>query len=269
MYNTAHVYDLSFVAPTRKPRTKPQIVFTLDEELLSELNNRLQHLLRRVNAARYCGREVQFWYPTPDLFGRIEFGFEKCGLMTKHDGDVSLRIELSEEMLFCSTLTINLLAHALIVPFEGRKLSNRPQLIDLETLCDRDRLQGYGHDIGGYVSGGVNAWLRKQGTQVPDDRYSIPVPEEVITAMRHAWYAVAAEDQKRWASECGGRIANDGRFMLECFGNACDVAIYPDNAVADEKGSVPFSCHNLDRPDQQITLIAGLAKLCELVRKEE
>ncbi len=55
-----------------------------------------------------------------------------------------------------------------------------------------------------------------------------------------------------------------------CPGDACDVSIYPDQIYGDALGtkSVRFACHNLDSAAQQITLIAGIAKLCELARND-
>lgn len=58
--------------------------------------------------------------------------------------------------------------------------------------------------------------------------------------------------------------------MLGCFGNACDIDIYPDHTCGEmDEPYVRFSCHNLDTAAQQMTLLAGLAKLCELARAEE
>lgn len=71
--------------------------------------------------------------------------------------------------------------------------------------------------------------------------------------------------------ECRATIAPDGRFNLKCPGNACEVSIYPDRLYGDNMGtrSVQFSCHNLDGAVQQITLLVGIAKLCELARNKE
>jgi len=86
--------------------------------------------------------------------------------------------------------------------------------------------------------------------------------------MRQAWVAVVPQDLREWASKCGAWITVDGRFMFECLGDACDVAIYPDS-LEGEEGSVEFGCHNLDQARQQVTLLAGLAKLCALARNDE
>jgi hypothetical protein len=89
----------------------------------------------------------------------------------------------------------------------------------------------------------------------------------VVTAMRHAWRATARESWQEYVDECKGRIFQRGAFILDCFGNACDVGVYPSEFRTDET-SHTISCHNLDTAEQQLTFLAGLAKLCELTRED-
>ena len=77
--------------------------------------------------------------------------------------------------------------------------------------------------------------------------------EVVMTDMRRAWRATATPQLKNCADRCRARV-HDGRFELDCFGDACDLSMYPDSTPE-------FSCHNLDIPFQQATLLAGLASL--------
>lgn len=270
MYNTSQLYELSFVSPRRRPRTKPRIIFTIKAEYLEEINRRLYILVDnwRLHADNYCSLDVMFTYPVPDLFGRTEFGYGRCGFVNIGDGEARFEVELSGgEQLHCCTLSIKLLLMALAVPLDKRP-SNQMQQVDVEMRCDYDPI-GYGHAVGGYVSSRMIAWLRKQGRQ-SENGHNIPLPEETVKAMRQAWTAVCSDERKEWARECGGYIAPDGRFILGCFGNTCDIAIYPDHTCGEMTDSfVRFSCHNLDSADQQITLIAGLAKLCELARQDE
>ncbi len=268
MYHHARLYDLSFVSPSRRSSGKPQLVFTFARKYLSECIDRLAKLEDQVDVKAYCGRDTRFSLPVPDLFGNTEFGYGGCGLMTDSGDEVSLLLELSEAHLHNTTLTIGLLTHTLLGDFaDEAKNSNRMQQVDLETSCTHGL---HGHSVGGYISGQVREWLRKQWHKGPNDNWMhwAPMPKEVITAMRQTWSSLASKDLRRWASNCGGSITEDGRFILNCFGNACDLAIYPDNMAADEYDSVRFSCHNLDGARQQLTLLAGLAKLCELARAE-
>lgn len=268
MYNASELYELSFVAPQRRPRTKPRIVFTIKREHFDEVSRRLGIVAdgMRRHADAYCSPETAFSYPAPDLFGKIEFGYGSCGYVVLSDESARFEIELSRMKLFCGTLTIKALTMALAVPADERK-SNRQQQVDISMRCDHDAV-GYGHAVGGYVSQRLLDWLRRHAT-TSSERY-IPLPEDVVRAMRQAWSAVATDQRLSWTRDCGAYVAPDGRFSLNCFGNACDLAIYPDGSCGRMTDPyVQFGCHNLDSADQQITLLAGLAKLCEVARENE
>lgn len=271
MYNETHLYDLSFVAPGRRPRTNPQLVFSFNTRGLEEITERLQILADRQepHVESYCGEHYTFAPPTPDMFGRVEFGYGNCGFVQTDGEYTRLHIELSDVRIRCRTLTIHALASALLVPLERSAVrTNRQQQLDLETVCSNSA--GYGHAIGGYVSAGLCSWLQQQRNGDPDMFGRTRIPDEVVRAMKATWAAVAGKRFGRWTRECTGYVSEDGRFILQCFGNACDVAIYPDQ-VHGRLGehAVQFGCHNLDTAAQQLTLIAGLARLCELARKDE
>lgn len=267
MYHKARLYDLSFAPPAKEPKTNPYLVFTFEKRLLPECVRRLQILDRGVRAEAYCEHAVDFSLPTLDLFGNAEFGYGRCGYMVEQGEEVSLYIELSNAHISHAALTVNLLAQIFVGDFGiDATGSNRIQQVDLETCCIH---AAHGHSVGGNISGQVRDWLKKEWHKgAPDKLYGwVHMHDQVVAAMRHTWSAVASKDQKRWASDCNGCITEDGRFILNCFGNACDLAIYPDLCI-DEYTSVRFSCHNLDSAKQQLTLLAGLAKLCELARAE-
>jgi hypothetical protein len=268
VYHQTRLYDLSFVSQKGRRTTKPQIVFTFERKHLGDCLIHIERLVRATDEVKYCGRSVSFRTPVPDLFGNTEFGYERCGLVTTSEEEISFCIELSETNLHNATLTINILTHALLVYETGNaRKSNRLQQVDLETSCTHGM---HGHSVGGYISGEMREWLRKRWHKGDSNNWMkwVSVPKDVITAMRQAWTAVSPKDQHKWVSHCSGSIAEDGRFILNCMGNACDLAIYPDNLRIDEYHSVRFSCHNLDSARQQLTLLAGLAKLCELARTD-
>lgn len=269
MFNKTRVYDLSFVSPRRKQQTNPQIVFTVHKDHLGGYIQRLDAVKStfRKEIATYFGSDREF--TLPELSSKKEFGFEKCGTLTESDDQINLCINLSEKALLDVVMTINVLTVVLIVPPDGPTyLSNQSQLLELETICRRNRSEGYGHAIGGQVSPRFISWIRTLCKDASEHDY-VPVPESVVEAMREAWIAVVQKEYKKWARDCSGYFYPEGRFVLNCMGNACDVAIYPDGFRGDEKYGSNFSCHNLDHARQQITLIAGLARMCELVRQNE
>ncbi len=272
MYNISRLYELSFASAGRRLHTNPRIVFTVRSAHLEEIGRRLRIIAAdwKKRAAEYCPAGATFAHPAPDLFGRIEFGYGRCGSVTSEDEETHLNIELSGgEQLYCSTLTMKVLTEALLVPIESGDAPNQIQQVDLQMRCDMHDPIGYNHAVSGYVSSQVLNWLRVHGKRARDGG-DIPIHAEVAAAMREVWIAVCIPDHRQWASECRGRISSDGRFMLKCFGDACDLAIYPDGTCGHMADAyAQFSCHNLDTAVQQATLIAGLAKLCELARREE
>ncbi|MDR3571577.1 MAG: hypothetical protein P4L81_05305 [Candidatus Pacebacteria bacterium] len=263
MYNTGELYELSFVAPNEG--AKPRLVFTIATVYLEELVERLRILSTKwhSHAQNYCHRDVEFVLFSSDLFGRVEFGYDRCGFVTTSNEETLL--ELDREKLQASTMTLKLLTLALAVPIKKQRASNRLQQIDLELRCDPFDINGYNHAVSGYVSAPMIAWLRKQG--MAD---SMRLPKPILDSMRQTWKAVCRDGLQHWAAECDAWVDSDGRFMLCCFGNACDIAIYPDGSCGKmDDAYVRFSCHNLDSAVQQVTLLAGLAKMCELARIQE
>lgn len=269
MYNESELYRLSVISPKGKQRTKPQLVFTIKEGHLEEVQKRLRHIAEEAldYAERYCYPGAEFAHFTSDLFGRIAFGYGQCGSCTVANGEAHLHIELRSGMqLYCATLTIHLLTEALAVPPENAPLSNEAQQIDILTTCEHRDC--YGHAVTGYISSRMITWLRKQGCRASDGG-AVSIPKEAVQAMQDTWACISKDGYEKWAEACRGLIRPDGRFILECFGNACDIAIYPDGGNTMEGSYVSFGCHNLDHADQQVTLLVGLAKMCELAREAE
>ncbi len=265
MFNTSELYQLSFVPPSKEARTKPQIVFTTRTEYLTEIKDRLHRIEDRYSqhAKMYLSSDTSFTHPVSDLFDQVEFGYGRCGFVTAAEGMIHFRIELAgEDHLYYSALTIHILTQAFGAPFDTELLSNRFQQIDLETRCF---ISGpYAHAMSGCVSPALLAWLREQGKQLEESAHTL---REIVKAMRQTWAAIAMPESRQWARDCSASIAPDGRFILHCFGNACDLAIYPDGMSHEtSEYGASFSCHNLDIASQQLTLLAGLAKICELAR---
>lgn len=145
--------------------------------------------------------------------------------------------------------------------------SNRVALADLNLVCDPTK------DTWGYATGGFlhEAMLKWFGMYIErkDDNGSLTA--EIVASMRAAWTATAPAHEKEFVGYCGFNIEDDGCFQFRCFGDSCDMSLYPDQLGSFEKIGeqvfLSFSCHNVDRPWQQITFIAGFATLLEVVRK--
>lgn len=273
-------YDLAFVGPSRRPRTAPEIVFIIDERHLSETVDRL-HLLNdryREYIDNYLGVDgVSFTLPIPDLFGHKVFGFGKCGYYTVKAGKVWFRLQLRPyPWTHYNAMTIFLLTKTLGATFVQEASSNQQQDVSIMTLAERGRSGGYGHATGGWLSARVVEWLRSyaKANQQPMGIISeaAPMHPEVIKAQQAAAGAMTSERKYGYRAsqrQIYGWIRTNGAFSMNCYGDACDLGIYPDQIY--ESGSlresVDLGCHNLDNADQQLTLLAGLAKICQLARE--
>jgi len=68
---------------------------------------------------------------------------------------------------------------------------------------------------------------------------------------------------QNYLSHYDTRISN-GRFTINCPGDAC--GLYPSEWYDFKDEGFKFSCHNVDSPAQQLTLLVGFAVLCDKVR---
>lgn len=89
---------------------------------------------------------------------------------------------------------------------------------------------------------------------------------EPTNAVRIAWRTMMNEPDDFNSYTLEVIIRDEGRFHISCPGDACE--IFPDPMIIDETRGYEFTCHNLDSPIQQLTLLAGLASLEMQARKE-
>jgi hypothetical protein len=256
------IYDLSFCSREGSKSGAPEIVFALDARNFGVVEKLLLNVQGRT-------RRVPF------LRGDI-FGYGKCGHIERAGLQVRFHIELRSGVILDSLVqTIDTLLSALHASSRvaGFVASNREQQLFLQI--------GYGAHgglgVGGWVYETFGKWLGIQGENIspPKSFFSRenflggPLPERIQNAMSETWQAIAPRDMKRYANECYAGITPDGRFCFKCFGNACDVSIYPDQLHGKiGEGITRFGCHNLDARFQMMTLLAGVAALCGLAEEE-
>lgn len=261
MFDIPHTYDLSFVSE----QGMIHIVFTIPKELRDKFVERVSLLTTRYEdyAHSYCESEVSFALFLPTLF-ETKFGYEECGSVVEDDMNIHTYVALGPypRAKHCA-LTIHVITSALLET-EVQPIPDRPQQACIQTVCNDGDMNG--HAMGGDISPQLLQWIQKH---IPEEEAHARVPGEVVTAMQTAWQCIT-QKEIAFPDEFWGMLHSKGRFALGCPGDACDIAIYPDqmySAALDMPS--PFGCHNLDTAQQQLTLLAGLAKLCELARKEE
>lgn len=262
----SHTYDFAFVPHA----VEPEIVFIIKTEHLEALRTRLESFVHDIaNEANeyFQSHGSEFFLFEQELFDCV-FGYGRCGYATPHDDETWLRVKLGRGWrIFEATFTIHVLSRILLAPFTAEP-TNRGQQIELYARADRTA-PGWGHMLGGQLSAPVIHWLRdyaEKNESWPGTYWSTPMHPEVLSAMRNVWQAMSHRELREYSNEANGVISREGRFILQCFGNACDIAIYPDSPMYEEEGYAQFSCHNLDSADQQLTLLAGLIKILELAR---
>lgn len=267
------VFGLSYV-PSGEG-TPPELVFFVEPGIGAMAEREI--LDRRLYAASdYLESRNDRWPGhQPGLFdqaGEREFGFGACGYVREGESGDEYHLPLTYGTVPQVALTLHLFAFALqnLVSDAMRvePQANRAQLLDFMTRCDNHAHAGYGHATTGHIYPSFRSWLVRLGAEHEADSGHVTVVEE---AMADVYQAVAHPKAREFASDCRARVNGAGRFLLECPGNACDIAIYPDGDYGnceEYEFLSNFSCHNLDAAEQQLTLLAGLAVLHDLAVKD-
>ena len=265
--NPGRVYALSFI-PARKDgrgkSTPPGIAFSVsvrihERVLLYASSERGTEMTNEISE-KYLGKRSEFVLTA----GKI--GFKSCFEVELNDGNVTYRLWLRSKLdVPACVLTIQFLLFVFdaLIANDEEKESNRKQFLEVSTRCSNEGF--YAHAVSGRVYPIFARYLHGHAQQSSDGM----LPASVTNAMRSVWRAVGIASARKYADDCYGRIRETGEFSLICFGDACDVSIYPDQSVPLDAGySVGFSCHNLDHASQQLTLLAGLAALHDLAVSE-
>lgn len=100
-------------------------------------------------------------------------------------------------------------------------------------------------------------WLLKVG--------DIELPT-VLTAMQQAYRRFMGALDKYDRHRFNANLER-GNYLVACPGSACGIHPSP-HALSNITTAYEFTCHNVDTSIQQLTLLAGLAALCDLARSE-
>ncbi len=130
--------------------------------------------------------------------------------------------------------------------------TGRVQLLSFTTVTERRQNGG---SLGGSFSPSLVRWL-----------VANPDLSSVERAMRETFGHCLGTSEDGFMSRF--RVWNrNGWLILDCPGDAC--GIHPSEQYSDSgvRGGYDFSCHNVDSPVQQLTLLAGLAALHDEARR--
>jgi hypothetical protein len=220
-----------------------------------------------VEESEYFGESTpQFHTGDTDLFGDRTIGYGGIGTVDEENDMVHYCINLrSGEHAKMAAVTFSVLT-SLAQSFHSDVVSHDIHRAQMAFLFTSTANELHGHSVSGFLYHPFVQWLIYRAS-----KKGVPHPRKVLLAMKDAWRAVArSENARRFVKHCSVRIEPDGRFSLRCLGDACDLSIYPEEICGEIIGEeiIRFSSHNLDRVDQQLTLLAGFAAMWDLAREE-
>jgi hypothetical protein len=263
----ARMYSLRF----RKLRHKPELCIVVSKHISEQIESwlaskSLEEIDRWFAVTNYLRRPYRFHSTVePELSLGLSdattFGFDRAGYRSDSEFEVEYRFPLVPHLVEQVALSFKLITTALgyleVTEEHQTRKSNSFQFLDIYNRTEYPA-GGWGHMVTGSAYPAFKRWLM----ELTDERRGV-VEEAATAAIQSVWKALSDKDLKKYDDECYARISPNGQFTLVCFGNACDLSIYPDLMNDDPEDAVNFSCHNLDTAPQQLSLMAGLAVLHE------
>lgn len=130
-----------------------------------------------------------------------------------------------------------------------------PQLLTFSTITD---VGHHGGSLGGEYSLILCKWL----AQFPENS-RLPEMEKPMMQAYDRMLGLRDYDKHSFRSHLP---YGNGWLNVSCPGDAC--SLHPSSGSLSADEGYRFDCHNVDTPMQQLTLLAGLAGLHDLARKE-
>lgn len=154
-----------------------------------------------------------------------------------------------------ASLTV-LLSQIHYPPHEIDTAAPFPQLLTVHTITQNGPS---GSSLGGTYGRVLCDWLR---TLNPKKELL-----DMVSAMEKAYAHMMAPHPFQDRSFRASLLNGQGWLNVSCPGDACGLHPSYSSDMINGKG-YDFSCHNVDNPAQQLTLLAGLAALHDRARKE-
>jgi len=132
-----------------------------------------------------------------------------------------------------------------------------PQLILINTITEQNQ---HGGSLDGTYSAPLTQWLSsfQPNTEI------LKTTEAMIQVWEKMFGKVDEYDRHNFYAKVAYK---NGWLNVSCHGDRC--GLHPADSWGPKFGEgYRFSCHNVDTPAQQITLLAGLAALCDRAKKE-
>ena len=184
------------------------------------------------------------------------FADENC-IICKGEG-ISYIYDWKEAFALSATFT--LLFTYLYMTEKSIDSKSRNQLI---TVCTNTHKEAHGGSLYGEFSKAIVSWMKNIGC-VESFLNSLKI---VTTKAYGKMYGCKLDKVEIFDAYDFKMMMKNGRLIMDCPGDACGVNPSEDYGGEKEETGYKFSCHNVDSPMQQLTLLAGLAALHDEARR--
>ena len=184
------------------------------------------------------------------------FADENC-IICKGEG-ISYIYDWKEAFALSATFT--LLFTYLHTTEKSIDSKSRNQLITVYTNTHKE---AHGGSLYGEFSKAIVSWMKNIGC-VESFLNSLKI---VTTKAYGKMYGCKLDKVEIFDAYDFKMMMKNGRLIMDCPGNSCGINPSEDYWDEKEETGYKFSCHNVDSPMQQLTLLAGLAALHDMARK--
>jgi len=203
-----------------------------------------------------CNRRGKLDEVCPECLGKKE---DESGFDCLHCGGKGKKTYFDWKPAFAVSASFTLFFHlaSFKMAREEATSCHSPQLILVNTMTEHN---SHGGSLDGTYSIPLAKWLSSFEPNTEK--------KEMTQAMIRAWEKMFGKVDGYDRHSFYAKVAyKNGWLNVSCHGDRC--GLHPENSWGPESGrGYKFSCHNVDTPAQQITLLAGLAALCDRAKKE-
>ena len=263
--NVENVYRLSLVTKESSCANVPELQIHIQNNKSVSFWEKLMEELQSSPTS-----ETAFAVPQEMNIDGV-FGYQGCGYLTQNGTETHLSFPLYDFSAECVMRTMHVVLSALYYTFFHLAKDHTVSDAQYVTLYLNDRYNISKPTPAGFVFPILIESLKKIALS---ERGKIRecVIRHIDNAMQEVWQEIAPVPRKHLKKECRAGISQSGFFSLVC---ASGVEIASDRDDV-QKGGVPqgayptlLQSYNIHTAYEHLTLIAGLARMLDLVRANE
>ena len=264
--NVENVYRLSLVTKESSSANVPELQIHIQNNKSVSFWEKLMQELESSPSI-----ETTFAVPKEMKAGDV-FGYQGCGYLTQNDTETHLSFPLYDFSAECVMRTMHIVLSALYFTFLHFAKDHTVSDAQYVTLYLNNRYDISKPTPAGFVFPILIESLKKialsKGGKVREC-----MVRQIDDAMKEVWQEIAPETRKCLKKECCAGISQLGFFSLMC---ANDAEIASDRDIDVQKGGISqgaypilLQSYSIHTAYEYLTLIAGLARMLDLVRANE